>query len=456
MQQKLRFEVFKKNSFTCHYCGNKPPRVILEVDHIIPRIEGGLDEIENLVTACFKCNRGKGKRMLTELSPELQKNADLLKEKKEQLEAFYKYQQEIDSLSKEAVEIVDSYWLEVSDGKYHLRGPERSTIKRFLRSFSIEEIKEAIDLSTRIRGSEARFRYLCGILHNKRLQNEDPEVYELIKYWKSKGGNFYRKEGLETLLKGDGERGWHTPIKLEKAKEIIDVLFSKRRNSYYATLVEYLDWEGDLVDDIVDYHDQEERRREVAWWIENKEKISNKEPLLYKALVYYITLTGLHDIESDHTLNIFRNLLKNYDLDEVCRIIEFATYRDLYSTHPYPMYDLININSLLTGESDQDSVKVKKKYDEWLDKEYKVYKALCREAIAIKESDQIDDIKKYLLIIASKYNVDDGEHILLHLAATEGELSPEKLATPESIYDDYLREAKDVEEFMKKRRVARS
>lgn len=66
---KMRFEVFKRDDFTCQYCGRKTPKVILECDHVVPRAEGGLDEIENLITSCFECNRGKGATLLGELPP---------------------------------------------------------------------------------------------------------------------------------------------------------------------------------------------------------------------------------------------------------------------------------------------------------------------------------------------------------------------------------------------------
>lgn len=36
MKPSLRFEVFKRDNFTCRYCGQAPPTAILEVDHIIP------------------------------------------------------------------------------------------------------------------------------------------------------------------------------------------------------------------------------------------------------------------------------------------------------------------------------------------------------------------------------------------------------------------------------------
>ena len=57
--KKIRFEVFKRDSFTCQYCGQSAPQVILEVDHIVPVSKGGDDELTNLITSCRDCNRGK-------------------------------------------------------------------------------------------------------------------------------------------------------------------------------------------------------------------------------------------------------------------------------------------------------------------------------------------------------------------------------------------------------------
>lgn len=57
---KLRWEVLKRDKYVCQYCGACGPNVELEVDHKIPVSRGGTDDMDNLVTACFKCNRGKG------------------------------------------------------------------------------------------------------------------------------------------------------------------------------------------------------------------------------------------------------------------------------------------------------------------------------------------------------------------------------------------------------------
>lgn len=62
--QELRKKVFIRDSFTCSYCGKIGG--ILECDHIIPFSKGGSNELENLTTACRKCNRQKKDKLVEE------------------------------------------------------------------------------------------------------------------------------------------------------------------------------------------------------------------------------------------------------------------------------------------------------------------------------------------------------------------------------------------------------
>jgi 5-methylcytosine-specific restriction endonuclease McrA len=59
VSKSVRFEVFKRDSFKCQYCGRSAPDVVLNIEHITAVANGGDNEIMNLVTACFDCNRGK-------------------------------------------------------------------------------------------------------------------------------------------------------------------------------------------------------------------------------------------------------------------------------------------------------------------------------------------------------------------------------------------------------------
>jgi hypothetical protein len=55
----LRFEVLKRDNFTCQYCGATKADAELTVDHVKAIDAGGKNEAANLVTACADCNRGK-------------------------------------------------------------------------------------------------------------------------------------------------------------------------------------------------------------------------------------------------------------------------------------------------------------------------------------------------------------------------------------------------------------
>lgn len=59
VSRRLRYEVLRRDAFTCRYCGAKAPDVALTVDHVLAVALGGGDEPNNLVTACADCNAGK-------------------------------------------------------------------------------------------------------------------------------------------------------------------------------------------------------------------------------------------------------------------------------------------------------------------------------------------------------------------------------------------------------------
>ena len=59
MNSRTRFSVLARDNFTCIYCGRRPPDVALEVDHAISLSNNGDDSINNYVTACEDCNKGK-------------------------------------------------------------------------------------------------------------------------------------------------------------------------------------------------------------------------------------------------------------------------------------------------------------------------------------------------------------------------------------------------------------
>ncbi len=63
----LRFDILKRDNFSCALCGKTPTgnrNATLEIDHIVPVSKGGKTEYDNLQTLCFECNRGKGAKFV--------------------------------------------------------------------------------------------------------------------------------------------------------------------------------------------------------------------------------------------------------------------------------------------------------------------------------------------------------------------------------------------------------
>ncbi len=57
VRKLTRLEVFKRDQYTCQYCGKETRQITL--DHVIPRYRGGEHTWENVVSACVSCNRRK-------------------------------------------------------------------------------------------------------------------------------------------------------------------------------------------------------------------------------------------------------------------------------------------------------------------------------------------------------------------------------------------------------------
>ena len=60
----LKYTVFERDNYTCSYCSTiEGP---FECDHIIPFSKGGSDNLNNLTTACRRCNRQKKDKSVEE------------------------------------------------------------------------------------------------------------------------------------------------------------------------------------------------------------------------------------------------------------------------------------------------------------------------------------------------------------------------------------------------------
>lgn len=146
--KKLRFEVFKRDNFTCQYCGAKAPDVILHVDHINPVSKGGGNDILNLLTACAGCNGGKSDRLLSDHAELEKQRAQLeeLNERRQQLEWMLEWRGQLERIEDDTLAVVIRDWESRATG-YSVNENGKKNLTKWLKRFSVEELLNAIKLS---------------------------------------------------------------------------------------------------------------------------------------------------------------------------------------------------------------------------------------------------------------------------------------------------------------------
>lgn len=176
LSKKTRFEVFKRDHFTCQYCGRMAPDVILEVDHIKPIAEGGTNDMINLITSCRDCSRGKGKRKLSD-NTELKKQQNELNDlaaMREQSEMMISWKRELMQAIENEIDCISDYIESVSDWVPNENG--RSRIKKLIHQFSFPEVYDAVEIAFDYyyNGSqwswEKAMKKVGGICYNRRQQ----------------------------------------------------------------------------------------------------------------------------------------------------------------------------------------------------------------------------------------------------------------------------------------------
>jgi 5-methylcytosine-specific restriction endonuclease McrA len=175
--KRLRFEIFKRDGFTCQYCGGRPPAVVLQVDHVIAVSHGGTNEIENLITACFECNSGKSDRNLADVPDSIKQKIARQRESSEQISEYYKFLEQARQERERVVGELGSYWCDsiVSKserGQWTWSQDRKRSARRFLQSLNPNEIRDAIDLAIlrlapSLDDDSAAWKYFCGICWSK-------------------------------------------------------------------------------------------------------------------------------------------------------------------------------------------------------------------------------------------------------------------------------------------------
>ena len=194
ISKKQRFEILKRDSFTCQYCGEKAPEVILHVDHIKPVFKDGDNNFLNLITSCKDCNFGKGKRELSDKSVLTKQLNQLeeLNEKQQQLEMMVKWRKELLKLTNKEMDVLRDHWKSLTGYGFNKNG-ERS-MNPLIKKYGVQSIIESMDIANdkyiRYDGSgdatdkswEYAFGKIRGITYVRSLPEEKQKRYKKIGY----------------------------------------------------------------------------------------------------------------------------------------------------------------------------------------------------------------------------------------------------------------------------------
>ena len=214
--KKIRFEVFKRDSFTCQYCGACAPQVVLAVDHIDPVSKGGDDDILNLITSCFDCNAGKGARTLSDDSVVRKQKAQLdeLNERREQLELMLQWRKGLTDLKEAEVDIA------VAEFENVVRGPTvndngRHELRQLVKKFGLNCVLESIQTASRylaaapegdesiytMESAQLCFSKIAGICQLSTLPEWKRELYHVRNIARKRAGGSWHPQTSALLLK---------------------------------------------------------------------------------------------------------------------------------------------------------------------------------------------------------------------------------------------------------------
>lgn len=147
LSKKLRFEVFKRDSFKCQYCGESAPDVVLHIDHIQPVVSGGDNSITNLITSCLCCNLGKGKQKLSDTTAvkKQKKQLDDLNERRQQLEMMVEWQKGLLDLDNDKLTYVLNRFSDQTS--YDLTESARDSVRKLIKKYSFDLVLESLEAS---------------------------------------------------------------------------------------------------------------------------------------------------------------------------------------------------------------------------------------------------------------------------------------------------------------------
>lgn len=177
MSKRVRYEVLKRDNYTCRYCGAKPPEAVITVDHVTPVALGGTDDPENLVAACRDCNYGKASTAPADPLVADVRQADL-RWARAMKDAAAVQAAKRDLL----IAYVDRFyeeWCQLTMSRLPSNF-ESSIESLYVAGLPEDEMLDSVHIACTARGVESRFRYFCGVAWRKmrEIQEVARALYE--------------------------------------------------------------------------------------------------------------------------------------------------------------------------------------------------------------------------------------------------------------------------------------
>jgi len=199
LSKSIRFEVFKRDSFTCQYCGKKAPDVILVIDHIQPVSKDGGNDILNLITSCEDCNSGKSNKLLSD-DTVIQKKRNQLEQyqaKKEQIELMYEWQKSMFKVEDEKVSTLFRFWRELGGFLFYSNSDLNTNgliifikiIKPLVKKYEIDELMICLKISAEQylmpnkysnAANEMALKKIPGIAYYRKHPDDHSEMAQLF------------------------------------------------------------------------------------------------------------------------------------------------------------------------------------------------------------------------------------------------------------------------------------
>jgi hypothetical protein len=91
---QVRTQVRERAHYACEYCHlhqDDSPLAALHVEHVIPKVHGGSDDLENLALACIDCNLHKGTN-LTGIDPQTSEITELFHPRRQEWNEHFQLQ----------------------------------------------------------------------------------------------------------------------------------------------------------------------------------------------------------------------------------------------------------------------------------------------------------------------------------------------------------------------------